>query len=62
MSDNLKALRKRAMYDPQSLTKEEWLAIHKAVTTVPKKEFFDDDPPPIIQKSREQQKKKGSWW
>ena len=42
MSD-IKELRKRAMYDPQSLTQEEWNAIHKAATSVPKKDFYDED-------------------
>ena len=55
---DIKALRKRAMYDPQSLTQEEWNAIYKAASSVPKKEFYDDDPSPVIQR----QKKKGSWW
>lgn len=61
MSDDIKELRKRGMLDPQSLTQEEWNAIHKAATSVPRKDFYDDDPPPITQKSQEQ-KKKGSWW
>ena len=58
MTTDIAALRKRAMYDPQSLTKEEWLAIHKVATTVPKKEFFDDDNILV----RAKRKKKDSWW
>ena len=56
-------LRKRAMYDPQSLTQEEWQQIHKAAFTVPKKEFFDEDSTAKVSSSSPQnkQKRKG-WW
>lgn len=54
-------LRKRAMYDPQSLTKDEWQQIHKAAFTVPKKEFFDEDKPKVDPCTLSKQKRKG-WW
>lgn len=57
---DLKELRKKAMEDPQSLTESEWLTIHKAATSVPKKEFYDDDIK--VSSSNSKHKKKGSWW
>ena len=57
----LAEIRKRAMYDPQSLSKSEWEQIHKAAFTVPKKEFFDDDAakvdPGLLSKRKEK-----NWW
>ena len=60
---NIAEIRKRAMYDPQSLTKEEWQQIHKVAFTVPKKELFDEDNIPKVSSSGPQnkQKRKG-WW
>lgn len=58
---DIKALRKRAMHDPQSLTQEEWDAIYKVAFTVPKKDFSDPDSS-IISSPIHKQKKKGSWW
>ena len=60
---DIAALRKRAMYDPQSLTKEEWEQIHKVAFTVPKKEFFGGDNTAKVSNSGPQnkQKRKG-WW
>lgn len=55
---NITELRKRAMYDPQSLTKEEWDTVYKAATTVPKKEFYEDGPP----KPTPAKQKRGGWW
>lgn len=55
---DLAEIRKRAMYDPQSLSKFEWEQIHNAAFTVPEKEFFDDDKPKV---NSPKQKKKG-WW
>lgn len=60
MSDDIKALRKRAMYDPQSLTQEEWLTILKAATSVPKNDLSDGAIK--VTSSNSKQKKKGSWW
>ena len=57
----LAEIRKRAMYDPQSLSKAEWEEIHKVAFTVPKKEFFDDDDIPKGSSSQNKQKRKG-WW
>ena len=57
----LKEIRKRAMYDPQSLTKEEWEQIHKVAFTVPKKDFFDDDAKVSSSGPQNKQKRKG-WW
>ena len=57
----LKEIRKRAMYDPQSLTKEEWEQIHKVAFTVPKKDFFDEDEPKVNPGTLSKQKRKG-WW
>lgn len=54
-----KALRKQAMYDPQSLTQEEWNAIHKAATSVPKKEFYDEDAPKVSPKQKKFEKEWG---
>jgi len=60
---DIKEIRKRAMYDPQSLTKEEWEQIHKVAFSVPKKAFFDDDNVAKGSSSGPQnkQKRKG-WW
>ena len=58
---DLAEIRKRAMYDPQSLSKSEWAQIHDAAFTVPKKEFFDDDAAKVSSSGSPKQKKKG-WW
>lgn len=60
MTEDIKALRKRAMYDPQSLTQEEWNTIHQVAFTTPKKDFSDGDS--IVSNPIHKQKKKGSWW
>ena len=58
-------IRKRAMYDPQSLSTEEWQQIHKVAFTVSKKEFFDEDNTAKVSssgpKSKQKKAKKG-WW
>ena len=62
---DLKEIRKRAMYDPQSLSAEEWQQIHKVAFTVPKKEFFDEDNTPKVSSSGPQNKQKKvekGWW
>jgi hypothetical protein len=59
----LAEIRKRAMYDPQSLSKSEWEQIHKAAFTVPKKDFFDDDDTPKVSSSSGSPKqKRKNWW
>ena len=54
------ALRKRAMYDPQSVTQKEWDAIHKVAFSTPKDNSPSDDIK--VTRSDSKQKKKGSWW
>ena len=61
MSD-LAEIRKRAMYDPQSLTQKEWDAIYKAAFSVPGKEFFDDDAAKVSSSGPQNKQKKQGWW
>ena len=58
MSENIAVLRKRAMYDPESLSNAEWRQIHKVAFSVPKKDFADDAETAPMQK----QKRKKGWW
>lgn len=60
MTDDIKVLRKRAMYNPQSLTKDEWNIIHEVAFSTPKKDFSDNDP--IVSSPIHKHKKKGAWW
>lgn len=58
--EEIKALRKRAMQNPQSLTESEWEQIHKVAFSTPKKDFSDNDP--IVSNPTHKHKKKGAWW
>ena len=59
---SLEEIRKRAMYDPQSLSKSEWEQIHKVAFTVPKKEFFDDDAAKVSNSGSPNKQKRKGWW
>ena len=59
---DLAEIRKRAMLDPQSISKSEWEQIHKAAFSVPKQDFDDDDDVKGITTLKPKQNRKKGWW